>query len=250
MKKHYILIDYENVQTKSLSVLQGAPNQEFVITVFVGANQSKIPIELVSSMQSFGDKAEYVQITGSGRNALDFHIAYYLGALTERDPKGIFHVISKDTGYDSADQASEDREDRCGEAKGPVRYPVAVVVQQETCERADHRNRQEPVRTGQFPAPQGQDAQEFHQLLFGNKLETERIDSLGGRPEATEVHRRQAGKRDLPEHVAERGGGRYPNPAGMDADFADLRLRGNVGRWRSDVRRAHRHSLVRGNDGC
>ena len=100
MKKHYILIDYENVQTKSLSVLQGASNQAFRIMVFVGANQSKIPIELVSSMQSFGDKAEYIQITGSGRNALDFHIAYYLGSLTEREPKAIFHVISKDTGYD------------------------------------------------------------------------------------------------------------------------------------------------------
>ena len=100
MTKHYILIDYENVQTKSLSVLLGAPNQAFRIMVFVGANQSKLPIELVQSMQSFGDKAEYVQITGSGRNALDFHIAYYLGALTEREPKTIFHVISKDTGYD------------------------------------------------------------------------------------------------------------------------------------------------------
>ena len=100
MTKHYILIDYENVQTKSLSVLLGAPNQAFRIMVFVGANQSKLPIELVQSMQSFGDKAEYVQITGSGRNALDFHIAYYLGALTEREPKAIFHVISKDTGYD------------------------------------------------------------------------------------------------------------------------------------------------------
>ena len=100
MKTHHILIDYENVQTKSLSVLQGAPNQAFRIMVFVGANQSKIPIDLVSSMQSFGEKAEYIQITGSGRNALDFHIAYYLGALTEREPKAIFHVISKDTGYD------------------------------------------------------------------------------------------------------------------------------------------------------
>ena len=100
MKTHYILIDYENVQTKSLAVLQGASNQEFQIMVFVGANQSKIPIELVSSMQSFGTKAKYVQITGSGRNALDFHIAYYLGKLTESDRDAIFHVISKDTGYD------------------------------------------------------------------------------------------------------------------------------------------------------
>ena len=39
MSKHYILIDYENVQPKSLSVLQGAPNQAFRIMVFVGINQ-------------------------------------------------------------------------------------------------------------------------------------------------------------------------------------------------------------------
>ena len=102
MNKHYILIDYENVQMKSLSVLLGAPHQAFRIMVFVGANQSKLPIELVSSMQSFGAKAQYVQITGSGRNALDFHIAYYLGSLTESDPHGIFHIISKDTGYDQS----------------------------------------------------------------------------------------------------------------------------------------------------
>ena len=65
MGKHYILIDYENVQTKSLSGLPGAPNQAFRIMVFVGANQSKLPIELVSSMQSFGDKAQYVRIMRS-----------------------------------------------------------------------------------------------------------------------------------------------------------------------------------------
>ena len=58
MSKHYILIDYENVQPKSLSVLQGAPNQAFRIMVFVGAGQSKLPLELASSMQGFGDKAQ------------------------------------------------------------------------------------------------------------------------------------------------------------------------------------------------
>ena len=41
MGKHYILIDYENVQPKSLSVLLGAPNRAFRIMVFVGASQSK-----------------------------------------------------------------------------------------------------------------------------------------------------------------------------------------------------------------
>lgn len=35
-----------------------------------------------------------------GSNALDFYIAYYLGILSEKDPLGFFHIISKDTGFD------------------------------------------------------------------------------------------------------------------------------------------------------
>ena len=178
MKKHYILIDYENVQTKSLSVLQGASNQEFVITVFVGANQSKIPIELVSSMQSFGDKAEYVQITGSGRNALDFHIAYYLGALTERDPKGIFHVISKDTGYDQLikhlktmkiDAARQrdlfDIPWLSSSNKKPANEQITAIVKNLSA-RGNSRPRKVKTLKNSINS------------LFGNKLEAERIDGL------------------------------------------------------------------------
>lgn len=101
MKTNYILIDYENVQPKNLAmILDGGSDLDFQVRVFVGANQSKIPIELAEPMQRLGDKAEYVTISGSGKNALDFHIAYYLGELAERDANGYFHVISKDTGFD------------------------------------------------------------------------------------------------------------------------------------------------------
>lgn len=47
-----------------------------------------------------GPRAEYVRISGNGPNALDFHIAFYIGKLATADPKGFFHVISKDTGFD------------------------------------------------------------------------------------------------------------------------------------------------------
>ena len=47
-----------------------------------------------------GDRVQWVTISGAGRNALDFHIAYYLGALATVDPAGFFHIISKDTGFD------------------------------------------------------------------------------------------------------------------------------------------------------
>ena len=101
MKTNYVLIDYENVQPKNLAmILDGGSDQDFRVLVFVGANQTKVPIELAEPMQRLGDKAEYITISGSGKNALDFHIAYYLGELAERDSDGYFHIIARDTGYD------------------------------------------------------------------------------------------------------------------------------------------------------
>lgn len=41
-----------------------------------------------------------IKLSGNGSNALDFHIAFYLGVLAVRDSAAYFHIISKDTGYD------------------------------------------------------------------------------------------------------------------------------------------------------
>lgn len=97
-KTNYVFIDYENVQPSSLFLAGDYP---FKIILFVGANQTKIPIDLAISMQVMGDDAEYVKIEGSGKNVLDFHITFYLGRFLEKDPKGYFHIISKDAGFDS-----------------------------------------------------------------------------------------------------------------------------------------------------
>ena len=97
MKNNYVLIDYENVQPKNLAILNGHPVK---VIVFIGANQAKVPFDLASSLQALGSNAEYVKIGGNGSNALDFHIAFYIGQLAERDPDAYFHIISKDTGFD------------------------------------------------------------------------------------------------------------------------------------------------------
>lgn len=97
MKTSFVLIDFENVQPKNVSLLHG---RSFKIKFFVGANQSKIPLEMARTLQAFGSDAEYVEITGSGRNALDFHIAYYIGRLAAETPDASFYVISKDKGFD------------------------------------------------------------------------------------------------------------------------------------------------------
>ena len=97
MKTNYLLIDYENVQPKSLALLNGV---KFKVLVFLGANQSKVPVEFAKALQGLGSDAEYIQISANGSNALDFHIAFTIGELSKSDPDGYFHIISKDTGFD------------------------------------------------------------------------------------------------------------------------------------------------------
>lgn len=97
MKTNYVLIDYENVQPDTMVVLD---NEYFKVIVFIGANQVKIPFEMASIIQRMGDRAEYVKIAGNGSNALDFHIAFYIGRIATQEPQACFHIISKDTGFD------------------------------------------------------------------------------------------------------------------------------------------------------
>ncbi len=96
MTKNYVLIDYENVNDANLDLLATRP---FDVMVFVGANQTKIPIELAMQMARL-HMADYIRISGNGPNALDFHIAFYIGRLAETEPGSNFHVVSKDRGFD------------------------------------------------------------------------------------------------------------------------------------------------------
>jgi hypothetical protein len=97
MRKNYVLIDYENVQPGALT---GLEQEHFNVFVFCGANQSKVSFDIVSVLQGMGNRATYVKIGGIGKNALDFHIAYYLGQLAVKEPEAYFHIVSKDTGFD------------------------------------------------------------------------------------------------------------------------------------------------------
>ena len=92
-----MLIDFENVQPDSLDLLD---HDHFRLRVFVGASQGKVPFDVAASLQRFGDRMEYIKISGHGLNALDFHIAYYIGRLAAEDQTAYFHIISKDTGFD------------------------------------------------------------------------------------------------------------------------------------------------------
>lgn len=97
MRKNYVLIDYENVQPAGLSALD---QDHFKVMVFVGASQTRLAFESAAALQRMGSKAEYIKISGNGSNALDFHIAFYIGHLAAQDPTAYFHIVSKDAGFD------------------------------------------------------------------------------------------------------------------------------------------------------
>ena len=97
MATNYVLIDFENVQPKNLELLTTHP---FKVFVFVGASQTKVSFDLADSMQLLGNNARYIKIAGNGQNALDFHVAFYVGELAAKDEGAHFYIISKDKGFD------------------------------------------------------------------------------------------------------------------------------------------------------
>ena len=133
MRTNYVLIDFENVQPKSLDQLAGDP---FKIFVFVGAHQTKLPSKIKTSLTRLGDRAEYIKISRKGRNALDFHIAYYIGQFAAADPSGYFHIISKDTGYDPLIHHLRTKKIFAGRVKAISEIPLLKVL---TCKTPAER---------------------------------------------------------------------------------------------------------------
>ncbi|MCP9917361.1 PIN domain-containing protein [Cyanobium sp. ATX 6F1] len=96
-RTNYVLIDYESVQPSQLELLN---RDGFVAYVFVGKVQTRLSFETVSAIQDLGERAKYIKISGAGPNALDFHIAFYIGQIGATDADAFFHIISKDKGFD------------------------------------------------------------------------------------------------------------------------------------------------------
>lgn len=98
MSTPYVLVDFENVQP-DLSVLAGTP---YKVKLFVGAKQQeqRHRYSFLKAVMALGGNAELIEITRSGSNAVDMHIAWYIGGLLEREPSARIHVISGDTDFD------------------------------------------------------------------------------------------------------------------------------------------------------
>jgi uncharacterized LabA/DUF88 family protein len=98
MSTSYVLVDFENVQP-DLSVLANTP---YKVKIFFGAKQqeSRVPFKLLDAVMALGGNVESIKITRSGSNAVDMHIAWYIGGLLEREPAAKIHIISGDSDFD------------------------------------------------------------------------------------------------------------------------------------------------------
>ena len=65
------------------------------VWIFHGPTQKRVR----DNQQSFGNELTLVPISRSGKNALDFHLSYYVGYISSRNPSAKFVVISNDQGY-------------------------------------------------------------------------------------------------------------------------------------------------------
>lgn len=175
MKTNFVLIDLENVQPKNINLLNGGP---FKIKVFLGASQTKIPIEMACALQLFGSDADYIQIEGNGSNALDFHIAYYIGRLAAENPGAFFHVISKDTGFDPLIKHLRSQKIYCLRSASIADIPLVKIANSKTVpEKVDALIDNLAKRKAAKPRTL-KTLRSSIMAMFANQLSSEELDAL------------------------------------------------------------------------
>ena len=97
-RTNYIFVDFENVQEMDWDRIANKPVK---VVLLLGTQQKNLPVHLVRKLVKVGSQVQLVEVKRAGKNALDMILAHYVGAIRVKDPEGYFHIVSKDTGYDS-----------------------------------------------------------------------------------------------------------------------------------------------------
>lgn len=96
MVKKLLLVDLENKHKVDLSPL----DESFRAIIFVGANQNPPKASMKPTTAHRFTRVEFLRISGAGKNALDFHIAFELGRTYVNAPDTHCFVLSNDKGFD------------------------------------------------------------------------------------------------------------------------------------------------------
>lgn len=96
MREQHVLVDCENVHPTIEELLKLAPDLTDV-WLFHGPNQ----IKRAEQLQAAHERVTLVPHSGKGKNALDFHLSFYLGYVAAKHPEASLMVVANDKGYDS-----------------------------------------------------------------------------------------------------------------------------------------------------
>ena len=75
--------------------------KHLVIHLFLGPQDKKLEVEVVEAIPVNAQGVRLIRSPKNGKNALDFILAYHLGQAALAEPKAYFHILSKDSGFDS-----------------------------------------------------------------------------------------------------------------------------------------------------
>ena len=175
MEINYVLIDFENVQPKNLELLAKHP---FKIYIFVGANQTKVSFDLASSMQALGKDAKYIKISGNGPNALDFHIAFYVGELATKEPNAYFHIISKDKGFDPLVAHLHTRKVRVQRYNDLAEIPILRIASSTSTDEKISTIVNNLISRGQSRPRKVNTLQNTINILFTTKLDNRELQNI------------------------------------------------------------------------
>lgn len=96
MSELHVLVDFENVQPTMDDLVKLAPELKDV-WLFHGPTLAK----RAAKVKGDDERVTLVPHSGKGKNALDFHLTFYLGYLAARRDAPRLLVVTNDRGYDS-----------------------------------------------------------------------------------------------------------------------------------------------------
>ncbi len=96
MHDRAVFIDFENIQKVDLAEVPPTVR----VLVFFGASQKSVTRDYHKLALKLGERCVEIDMHRHGKNALDFHIAFYLGECLAKTPGAELVVLSKDKDYD------------------------------------------------------------------------------------------------------------------------------------------------------
>lgn len=153
------LIDYENTGAKGLAGIERLKEEDQII-LFYGPKTGSIPFDEHVRISQSASHVEYIKTTKTAKNYLDFQLTTYLGFLIAQTPVKEYHIVSKDSGYDSVIDFWSKRglvmkrqDNIAGEKKAAASKNAAKSTQTARSARGGKKEKEQPVNvTADRPA--------------------------------------------------------------------------------------------------